>query len=93
MPEPVTNNTAESRFQTTVDGETAVLTYEISGNTIALTHTRVPKAIERRGIGTGLVEAAIAYAREHHLKIDPQCAFAAKYIAEHPEYQSLLVGK
>jgi uncharacterized protein len=87
---PVTNNTAENRFERIEDGETAVLTYEISGNRIALTHTRVPKAIEHRGIGTDLVEAAIAYAQQHHLKIDPQCAFAAKYFAEHPEHQSLL---
>jgi uncharacterized protein len=90
MPPSVTNNTAENRFESTVDNETAVLTYEISGNRIALTHTRVPKAIEHRGIGTNLVETAIAYARAHHLKIDPQCAFAAKYFAEHPEHQPLL---
>ena len=90
VPVQVTNNTAKSRFESKEDGETAILDYLVSGNRIALTHTRVPEAIEHRGIGTDLVETAIAYAREHHLKIDPQCAFAAKYFAEHPEHQLLL---
>jgi predicted GNAT family acetyltransferase len=93
MPLQVTNNTKQNCFESTLDGETAVLTYEIKGNRITLTHTRVPKAIENRGVGTNLVEAALSFAREHHLQVIPECPFVAKYIAEHSEHQSLLAKK
>ncbi|MBB6146225.1 hypothetical protein HNQ77_004197 [Silvibacterium bohemicum] len=92
MPAPikVTNNQQSSRFESEAEGHTAVLAYEIGGNRITLTHTRVPEAIAGRGIGTALVEAALSFAREHHFQVEPQCPFAAKYFAGHPEYQSLL---
>ena len=46
------------RFELTMDGHTAELVYRIVGGHLVLVHTEVPEALEGRGIGGALVEAA-----------------------------------
>jgi predicted GNAT family acetyltransferase len=89
---PVANNPERSRFEAVVDGETAVLDYQLDGDVIAFTHTGVPPAIDNRGIGTALVRTALDYAEEHGLRVRPICVFVESFIEEHQEYQHLVDG-
>ncbi|HET7712320.1 MAG TPA: GNAT family N-acetyltransferase [Thermoanaerobaculia bacterium] len=77
---PVSHNAEEKQFESRVDGELAVLTYDQDDGRITFTHTLVPKKIERRGIGTELVRQGLAHARAEKLQVIPQCPFVAAHI-------------
>jgi hypothetical protein len=87
----VAHNPAQSRFEVVMDGETAVLDYQLDGDVIAFVHTGVPPAIDNRGIGTALVRTGLDYAEEHGLRVRPICVFVESFIEEHEEYQHLVV--
>ncbi len=89
----VRHNAAASVFEATTASGTAKLQYTERGNALDLTHTIVPTADEGRGVGTRLVESAIAYAEAQGKKIIPTCPFVQHYIEEHPEYGELVAQK
>jgi predicted GNAT family acetyltransferase len=89
MQDEVRDNPAQSRFELTVDGETAVLDYRLVDKVMTLTHTGVPRALEGRGIGSRLVKGALDAIRARDLKIVVLCWFVNGYIDRHPEYASL----
>lgn len=74
------------------DGEwVAELTYFKSGDsTITVDHIEVDPKLQGKDIGRGLVEAAVNYARENGLKINPVCPYTKKVIDATPEYQDVL---
>ena len=86
----VAHNPEEHRFELSVDGHLAVLTYMLTGNIMVFLHTEVPPAIGGRGLGVNLVETGLKYAREHGLKVRSMCWFMSKYLRRRPEYQDLL---
>ena len=86
----VTHTATGNRFESIVDGESAILLYQQSPGSITFVSTRVPPAIEGRGVGSTLARAGLEYAREHSLTVVPQCPFVRAYIEQHPEYKSLL---
>ena len=88
----VRDNPARGRFELTADGETAVLDYRLAGDVMTLTHTGVPRALEGRGIGSALVQAALDQIRARGLKIVVLCWFVDGFIDRHPEYASLRAG-
>ena len=88
----VRDNAQASRFEVRIDGAVAVADYRLEGDRILLTHTEVPAALEGRGLGSALIRAALASARERGLKVVPQCTFVAAYMQRHPETQDLLAG-
>lgn len=88
----ITHNPATQRFETTIDGITAYLSYEIiDDNTLNYNHTIVPKELGGRGLGTALVKFALDEARANNKKIVPSCSFVASYIDRRDEYKDLLV--
>ncbi len=84
------DNTAAARFEMPVEGHTAFVTYRRSGDTIALNHAEVPRALEGRGIGSKLVRATLDQVRSEGLKVNPRCSFVAAFIKRNAEYQDLL---
>ena len=86
----VRNNAAEHRSELEVDGEVAVAEYRLRPGRISFTHTKVPDALEGRGIGTRLVKAALDDARAQGLKVVAICPFVKHYIDTHPDYADLL---
>lgn len=80
----------QQRFETEVDGKTAVVDYRVEGDRIRLTHTSVPPALEGRGIGSALARHALESARDRDLRVWPECPFIASYIERHPEYLELV---
>ncbi len=83
---------AKHRFVLKVDGHEAELTYKHNGNVMVLDHTEVPPPIQHHGYADQLAEAALAYAIEKNLKVDPQCRFMEVYLQRHKQYDHLLVG-
>ncbi len=90
MTSKITNNTLKHRFEIEAGSRTAFLNYILREKVITLTHTEVPSALNGRGIGTALVKAGLDYAREHGLRVVPQCPFVTDFISAHPQYQSLV---
>src|SRR5262249_46776515 len=78
-------NSAESRFELTIDGRLAHLDYHRSGNRLVLVHTEVPSALEGHGIAGRLVRAAVDAAAAEHLTVVPRCPYARAWLERHPD--------
>jgi hypothetical protein len=81
----VTDNAPAGRFELTLNGEIAELTYRRRAGRLVLVHTEVPAALGGRGIGGQLVQAAIDRAAADGLTIVPVCPFARSWLERHPE--------
>ncbi len=80
------------KFYVEENGEQlAELAYDMDDSgTMIIEHTQVSDKLKGKGVGKELVHAAVKYAREQHVKINPQCPFASKVIHETKEYQDVL---
>ena len=88
---PVHDNAERHRFEIDLgDGSFAIAEYTLPAGKIMFTHTEVPQAHEGKGLGTQLIRAALASARERGLQVIPICPFFAAYIKQHAEEQDLL---
>jgi predicted GNAT family acetyltransferase len=90
MADDVAHQENKQRFVLNVDGSEAELTYRRQGRIIIFDHTGVPPLLRHRGLANRLAEAALNYAREQNLRVDPQCRFVAVYLKRHAEYRDLL---
>jgi uncharacterized protein len=81
----VTDNREVSRFELIADGQLAELTYRLRDGRLVLRHTGVPPAIERRGYGGRLVEAAVARAAAEGLTVVPLCPFTRAWLERNPD--------
>ena len=88
----VHDNAGEHRYELTVDGRVAIAAYQDEGGVRVFTHTLVPPELEGHGVGTRLVEGALADVRARGLKIVPRCPFVAAYVERHPEARDLVAG-
>ena len=87
----VNDNPARHRFEMDLGGgDIAIAEYTLPEGKIVFTHTEVPPAYEGQGIGTALIEAGLASARERGLQVLPVCPFFASYMKKHAEVQDLL---
>ena len=86
----VTNNRADGQYELIVDGHKALAAYRLNDGRVSFTHTEVPVELEGQGIGTRLIEGALAQVREEGLKIEPLCSFVRHYVETHPEVQDLV---
>jgi predicted GNAT family acetyltransferase len=89
----VTNNTAAGRFEIRGEQGSSFLKYHVEGDALDLVHTEVPAALEGKGYGKALVEAALAHARAEGLKIIPTCPFVRHYLEGHPEAAALVARR
>ena len=87
----VRDNPEKHRFEIDLgDGSFAIAEYTLPAGKIMFTHTEVPQAHEGKGIGTILIKAALASARQRGLQVIPICPFFASYMRKHPDFQDLL---
>ena len=86
----VRDNAERHRFEIDLGDSIAFADYVLMTGKIMFTHTEVPPAHEGKGIGTALIEAALASARTRGLKVIPTCPFFASYMKRHTEVQDLL---
>jgi len=89
-PLQVRHRPEHSRFEAALDAGLAVCVYRLQGDTLVLTHTEVPVALEGRGIAALLVRATLDWARSEGLRVRPLCSYVAAYMRRHPETQDLL---
>lgn len=85
----IQNNTDDNRFEIEIDGQLALVSYEINGDTITYKHTRVPEAFEGMGIGSKLAQHVLEYAKDEGYKAQVECPFIKSYIERHPEYEAV----
>lgn len=87
----VRDNPEKHRFEIDLgDGSFAIAEYRLRDGKVLFVHTEVPPAHEGMGVGTRLIQVALASARERDLKVIPICPFFAAYIKGHPEEQDLV---
>ena len=53
-------------------------------------HTEVADELQGQNVGFQLVNAAVEYARSHHIKIIPLCPFANSVFKRKPEFADVL---
>lgn len=86
----VTHNEAARRFEATVDGLRALITYRRFPDRIVLQHTEVPAPFEGHGIAAKLTRGALDFARANHLRVVPLCPYVSSFLRHHREYDDLL---
>jgi predicted GNAT family acetyltransferase len=75
-----------SRFVVSLPDGDAQLVYAPFGDDILdLQHTEVPPSGQGKGVGDALVRAALAYAREHRLRVIATCPYVQAWLRRHPE--------
>jgi uncharacterized protein len=87
---PAVERNANARRFEVVGDPAAFLRYREADGRVRMIHTEVPPHLQRRGYGSALVRAALDYARQAHLRVDPLCPFVRDYIARHPEDADLV---
>ena len=90
MTPEVVRNADESRFEASVGGKLALLTFHERHGVLALIHTEVPQELQGRHIGDALATAALDYARANGLTVKPYCQFVAHFIERHPRYADMV---
>ena len=85
----INHDRTSHRFTTEADGHLAYVEYETGDGRIVITHTIVPSEIGGRGIAAALVKAALEYARDQGLNVEPQCSYADVWMRRHPEFEVL----
>lgn len=87
MPEPeIRDNAASRRYELAIDGETAVVTYNLNPPNLMITETLVPERLEGRGLASRLAKHVIADAKSRGLTILPVCPYFSAYLQKHPEH-------
>ena len=87
----VRDNPERSRFEIDLGGgEFAFAAYNLLPGAIRFYHTVVPASHGGQGLGTALIKAGLAAARERGLKVIPICPFFRAYLKKHPEEQDLV---
>ncbi len=85
----VTDNNAKHRYELEEEGHIAYAEYRRDGDVWDFNHTVVPEALGGRGIGTKLVEGALADVKAQGGKVIPSCSFVARYLEKHPDAAEL----
>ena len=87
----VADNPARHRFEIDLGGgQFAIAAYNLLPGAIRFYHTEVPESHGGQGLGTALIQAGLAAARERGLKVIPICPFFRAYLRKHPEEQDLV---
>lgn len=87
----VVNNPARHRFEIDLGGgEFAFAEYNLLPGAIRFYHTLVPESHGGQGLGTALIKAGLAAAREQGLKVIPICPFFRAYLKKHVDEQDIV---
>lgn len=91
MTTPMRHEPERRRFVAETDGAEAVLEYrQPAPDTRDYQHTFVPPELRGRGLGTELVEFALADARAAGARVIPSCPFVARVTSDDSSYDDIL---
>lgn len=82
----IRDHAAMKRYELPVDGDVAVVTYNLSSTSLMIAETLVPERLEGKGLASRLAKHVIADAKERGLVILPVCPFFSAYLQKHPEH-------
>lgn len=82
----IRDNTEARRYELDIDGQVAVVTYNLTSSNLMITETIVPQSLEGQGLASRLAKHVIADAQARHLLILPVCPFFSAYLQNHPEH-------
>ena len=87
---PLTVNAEAHDLEMNVDGNIAIIEYELSDGILKLIHTEVPPVLEGKGVGSAIVLKALNFAKENNYKIVPICPFVQAYLKRHPQWNEII---
>lgn len=83
-------NDEAHRYELPIGQESAVVTFNLSGQNLMITETLVPEALEGQGIASRLAKHVIGDARDRGLLILPVCPFFSAWLQKHPEHADVV---
>lgn len=91
MSDPEIRDNAElKRYELPVDGDVAVVTYNLSATSLMITETLVPERLEGRGLASRLAKHVLDDAKARDLLILPVCPYFMGYLKKHPEHADVV---
>lgn len=72
------------RLAAELEGQTALLDYDLGGKVMSIAHVRVPRPIGGRGVAADLMRSALDLAAANEWTVKPVCAYAVAYLRRHP---------
>ncbi|WP_347268985.1 GNAT family N-acetyltransferase [Paracoccus sp. (in: a-proteobacteria)] len=88
----VVENAGRNRFELSLDGGTAFVSYRRDGDRLVLDHTEVPPQFAGKGVGSKLAKGVFEALRASGRKAVVRCEFLQGWIAKHPEYADTVEG-
>jgi predicted GNAT family acetyltransferase len=80
----VNHDSRAHRLSVQLEGQTALLEYELDGKIMRITHTFVPPPIGGRGVAAELMRTALELAAANQWTVQPVCSYAVAYMKNHP---------
>jgi hypothetical protein len=68
------------------------LDYSLSGETMRIHYVEVSASLRGTGLGRQLIDAAVAWAREEHRRIEPICGYARAVLQRTPAFADVLMS-
>ncbi|MFI7544223.1 GNAT family N-acetyltransferase [Actinoplanes sp. NPDC049599] len=88
----VQDNPERRRFEIRLDGEVAGFAdYRMRDGAVVIVHSEVDRAHRGKGLGGVLAKQTLDTLRERAEQVVPACPFFAQYVADHPEYDDIVV--
>jgi uncharacterized protein len=84
------DNTAASRYELDIDGETVFANYRRSGDTLTILWVEAPPALRGSGAAGRLMKLLGQEAAANKWSIVPVCGYAAAWLRRSPEFRSLV---
>ena len=84
------DNEQQHRFEMQENGLTVFANYREHDGRFILTHVEADPALRGTGAAARLMEAIVAHARAHDLKLVPRCSYAVAWFRRHPDAQDVV---
>jgi uncharacterized protein len=79
----INHDTRAHRLSAALEGQVALLDYELDNKVMTITHTRVPGPIGGRGVAAQLMRYALDLAAANGWTVKPVCSYAVAYMKKH----------
>ena len=79
------DDTVRRRFEQEEAGKLVFASYRLQDGAYALVHVEADPALRGTGAAGRFMEALIAHAREHGLRLAPYCSYARAWFQRHPD--------
>lgn len=84
------DNEEKHRFENQESGLTVFANYRDHDGLTVITHVEADPALRGTGAASRLMEAIVAFARDHSLKLVPRCSYAVAWFRRHPDARDVL---